>query len=126
MKKRIAIILVVVAFGVGGYGGFFLSTRIWSHMVVEPQLVSSSLHEIVMVYPALKLLREGQTERATQLLQAQLHNALGGVDLMSETLHRPDMLTNSIVVRARAFDAHSAAINPVEPTNALAGARGSP
>jgi hypothetical protein len=126
MKKRTAIILVVVAFSIGGYGGFFLSTRLWTRIVVGPQLVTSSLHEVVMVYPALKLLREGQTERATHLLQGQLHNALGDVDLMSQTLRRPDMLTNSIVVRARAMDTNSAAINPVEPTSAPAGARGSP
>jgi hypothetical protein len=50
------------------------------------------------------LLKDGQAEKAEEFLQTMLHDGLGTVDLISENLHRPDMLTNSAVVSARAFD----------------------
>jgi hypothetical protein len=133
MKMRTVAIITTVGFVIGALAGFLLGhhaggremSAIWVPLV-QNEIVSSSFHEVVMVYPALKLLNEGKTETAKNLLQSQLHNALDIVDSASQTFHRPDMLTNSIVVRARAMDTNSAAINPVEPTRALSGARGSP
>jgi hypothetical protein len=103
MKKRTAIIVVLVASGVGAWSGFFVSTWLWLR-VVEDGTVSSSLYHVSAAYAPLKMLKEGQTEKATKHLQVELRSALENVDLMSTTLHRPDMLTNSVVVRARAFD----------------------
>jgi len=62
------------------------------------------LYDISEVYTPLKLLKDGQTARATTNLQIELHSALQSADLVSSTLHRPDMLTNSMVLRAKAMD----------------------
>jgi hypothetical protein len=110
MKKQTVIMITLVAFVIGSLAGYIAgerrgfgeSTRIWSRLS-EEQTVSTTLADFVRVYPALKLLRDGQTERATHLLQSQLQNGLDGVDLISQTLYRPDKLTNSVVIHARAF-----------------------
>jgi hypothetical protein len=111
MKKQTTIILVLVGFIFGVVAGFTGGkyvggrelTRIWSH-VVEGQLWSSSLWDVTYSHRALKLLKEGQAEKAEHFLQTTLHSALQTVDLLSENLHRPDMLTNADVVSATAFD----------------------
>lgn len=111
MKKQTAVILVLIAFIGGAVSGFIGGkytgsrelTRIWSH-VVEEDLVASSLLDVTVQYHALKLLKDGQTEKAAAHLQTFLHSSLQIVDTLSTTLHRPDMLTNSAVVNARSFD----------------------
>jgi hypothetical protein len=103
MKKRTGAILAVVAFVVGLWTGHFVSSYFWSR-VVEEGTVSHCLYDVSSVYFPLKFLKDGQAEKATQYLQTEMHGALSGVDLMSTTLHRPDVLTNSDVVSARALD----------------------
>jgi hypothetical protein len=103
MKKRTGVILAVVAFIVGMWTGHFVSSYFWSRFYGEGT-ITHCLYDVSSAYFPLKLLKDGQTERAAQYLQMQLHGALTGVDLTSTTLHRPDMLTNSAVVSARAFD----------------------
>jgi hypothetical protein len=97
--------IVFVLGGLGGYfagnrAGFRESTLFWSRLS-EEQTVNSTLGPIVTLYPPLKLLKEGQTEKATHQMQAELKNALDGVDIISQALHRSDMLTNSLVLRAK-------------------------
>jgi len=103
MKKRTGVILAVAAFFVGTITGLFASTYVWSRIYGEGT-VTHCLYNLSSAYVPLKLLKDGQTEKATQHLQMELHSALTGVEIVSDTLHRPDMLTNSIVVNARAFD----------------------
>jgi hypothetical protein len=107
MKKQTTIIFVLVSLIVGGLAGFYAGgrayTRIWMR-VVEEQLVSSSLWHVTSMYHAEKLLKDRKTEEAEQFLQVMTHSALQSVDLLSVTLQRPDMLTNSDVVSARLLD----------------------
>ncbi len=103
MKKRTGAILAVMAFVVGVATGHFVSSYLWSR-IIEEGLVSHSLNNLSSAYFPLRLLKDGQTDRAARHLEMELQGALQDVDLLSTTLHRKDMLTNSIVVRARAFD----------------------
>jgi len=66
------------------------------------------MYHVSTTYYALRLLKAGQTDKLASHLQTALHGSMQDIDLMAATLHRPDMLTYSLVVKARAFDASTA------------------
>jgi hypothetical protein len=103
MKKRTGMILAVVAFFVGTVAGFLVCSYCWSR-VAEENTVSESLNKVWLAYFPLKLIKDGQTDQAIKHLQTELHLDLQVVDTIADYRHRPDMLTNSIVVNARALD----------------------
>jgi hypothetical protein len=65
------------------------------------QTVGTSLSGVSAAYAPLKLLKNGQTDEATKILEVELDGAMQNVELMSQTLNRPDMLTNSSVIGAK-------------------------
>ncbi len=90
------------AFVVGVITGFFVSSRLWSRNV-EFETTTSALHEVTTALHPLKLLKAGQTREATQVLEVQLGSALRSLELLSETLNRPGLLTNAAVLGAKAL-----------------------
>ena len=100
MKKPIIIIVVCVAFVVGAAVGFCVSTY-YAGCLSASQTIASSLYNVSASYAPLKLLKDGKTEKATTVLEIELDSAMRNLDLMAETLNRPDILTNSYVVKAR-------------------------
>jgi hypothetical protein len=92
-----------VGLALGFIAGFGVSTRMWSR-AMEEKLVAGSLWRISSMNHLQRLVDDGQTNRAVGDIQVFLHFALDDVDLLSTTLHRPDMLTNSDVVSARSYE----------------------
>ena len=102
MKKRTAIIIVFLAFVVGAIVGSGTTSYLWSR-VSESQTIASSLSGVSTAYAPLKLLKDGKSKEATDILEVELDSAMQNIELMSQTLNRPDMLTNSAVVGAKAL-----------------------
>jgi hypothetical protein len=102
MKKRTTVIIVCVAFVVGAAVGFGLSSYFWARLS-ESQIIASSLSGVSTTYAPLKLLKDGKTKEATEILEVELDSSMHNLELMSDTLHRPDILTNSFVVKAKAL-----------------------
>ena len=65
---------------------------------------TSSIHRVATAGIPLKFLKEGHPDRAKQHLEQELHEALENINLMTTMLHRPDMLTNPVVVYARTLE----------------------
>lgn len=124
MKRRTVMFLVLSGFVAGGVTGHFVSSYFWSR-VLEDMVVADSLHEVSSAYVPLRFLRRGENSQAVKHLEMTLDLTLRHVEVLSDHLKRPDMLTNSIVVRAKSFPAEGA-IESVEPTSALPSAPGSP
>jgi hypothetical protein len=103
MKKRTGAILAATTFVVGVVTGYLVSSYSCSRVAGEVA-VSNYLNDVSSAYFPLKLIKDGQTDRASDYLRFQLRVALQCVDAISIGLHRPDMKTNSVVVHARAFD----------------------
>ena len=102
MKKQTIIIIVCVAFVIGAAVGLGVSSFYWSRLVGFAT-VAASTSSVMQAYAPLKLLKDGQTDKATRLLEVELDSAINGLELVSATLNRPDILTNSSVVSAKAL-----------------------
>jgi hypothetical protein len=102
MKTRTTIIIVGVALVIGAAVGFGISSYFWSRLS-ESQTIASSLSGVSTAYAPLKLLKDGKSKEATDILEVELDSSMRNLELMSATLHRPDILTNSFVVNAKAL-----------------------
>ena len=102
MKTRTTIIIVGVALVIGAAIGFGISSYFWSRLS-ESQTIASSLSGVSTAYAPLKLLKDGRSKDATDILEVELDSSMRNLELMSDTLHRPDILTNSFVVGAKAL-----------------------
>ena len=102
MKTRITIIIAGVAFVIGAVAGLCVSSYFWSRLS-DSQTIASSLSGVSTAYAPLKLLKAGKSEEATQVLEVELDSSIHNLELMSDTLHRPDILTNSFVAGAKAL-----------------------
>ncbi|HTB83313.1 MAG TPA: hypothetical protein VK742_06640 [Candidatus Sulfotelmatobacter sp.] len=102
MKKRSTIFLALAALVVGGAIGNAISSH-YSGQMLQFQIVAASLKGVSDSYKPLKLLRNGDTTNAADVLQTQMNTALQRVDLVAQAYNRPDMLTNASVVNAKAL-----------------------
>jgi uncharacterized membrane protein YfcA len=102
MKIRFTIIIVCVAFVIGTAVGFWVSSYFASR-VMEFGTIQTSLNAVSMAYAPLKLLKSDRPEDATKVLELELDSSLKNIELVSATLKRPDILTNTAVVGARAL-----------------------
>jgi hypothetical protein len=103
MKKRKGVVLAVVAFFIGAATGFSVSSYCWKRST-EDIITSHSLERVASAYHTLKFIEDGQTDSARYHLRSNLVIELQVLDTLSAFMHRPDLLTNSVVVNARAFE----------------------
>ncbi len=99
MKKRYAMLFVMIALIAGGIGGCTASTLIWKR-VVEDLVVASSIQDVHGSYLPLKFLSQGDTNKTVVILQSNLRGALTSAKLNAQQLDRPDVLTDKIVKEA--------------------------
>jgi hypothetical protein len=102
MKKRPAIFLALAALAAGAAIGNGISSH-YSGQMLEFQIIAASSKGVSDSYRPLKLLRDGDTTNAANVLQSQMTTALQRLDLVSQTYDRPDILTNDFVVNAKAL-----------------------
>jgi hypothetical protein len=100
MKKITVIIIVCAGFTLGAIVGIGASSYYWSRLTGF-QIVATSLGSVSTAYAPLKLLKNNQTQEATKVLEAELDSSMQNLELISATLNRPDILTNSVVLDAK-------------------------
>ncbi|MGO9246408.1 MAG: hypothetical protein ACLP0A_12355 [Verrucomicrobiia bacterium] len=103
MKKRTGVIRAVVVFFIGAAIGFSVSSYCWKRST-EDMMTSHSLERVASAYHTLKFIEDGQIDSAKYHLRSNLLIELQILDTLSGYWHRPELLTNSVVVDARAFE----------------------
>jgi hypothetical protein len=102
MKKQTALLLAFAALVLGGAIGSGISSYA-SGQVQQFIVIADSLKGVSDSYKPLKLLRDGDTTNAAVTLQTQMTKALQRLELVSQTYGKPDILTNDVVVNAKAL-----------------------
>jgi hypothetical protein len=102
IKKRSAILLAFAALVAGGVIGSGISSYC-SGQVQQFLVIADSLKGVSDSYKPLKMLRDGDTTNAVITLQSQMTKALQRIDLVAQTYGKPEILTNDVVVNAKAL-----------------------
>jgi len=102
IKTPTIIIIIAVALVIGVAVGFGISSYFWSRLS-ESQTTASAMSGVSTAYVPLKLLKDGKSREATDILKIELDSSMRNLELISDTLHRPDILTNSFVAGAQAL-----------------------
>ena len=102
MKTRNVIAIAVAALVAGLVVGYAVSSVMWERFL-ERVIVSASLYNVTSACVPLEYLSEGQTNRAAVCLETDLSGALQAIAIQADKLQRPDLLTNTSVLRARQF-----------------------
>jgi len=96
MKKRYVTVLVVAALLIGATAGAVATSFSWLRSA-EDFHSHVAVANVANSYFPLKLMSEGETNRAIALLQSNLQSGIQSVRMYAESFSRPELLTNSAV-----------------------------
>ncbi len=101
MKKLIIAVSLVAAFGLGAFTAFLFSGRQVTDLV-GLMMATSSSSDIMHCYVPLKLIDEGEQDKAIAFLESSLDVAISTHELQSSVLEN-DITDQDLVLKARAL-----------------------